>query len=306
MKRQISIRTKILTLVVGLNLLGAALVIVYLHQSFSGGLDVWAQESLDVGMSSWNEASRIAANEYGDFTVPANAQKYLDALKGISQADYGLLMDKSAVNQKVYTANLEAAGKPSNWEERDDFVLIANTDEALAEGMQLKTTAAADLPEIGKIVGIENGSCTGMCHKTIQKPGDFWKVKWSDDGNSRAHVVFPVTDKTGNQTGVVYSIEDVTPQAETAKSSIYRSMTVIGIMLLVLTLVIGGMLDVLIFRRINQMVASMENFSVRVAGGDFDAKYTPSGHNDEIGRFESFFERFLDLVTGTLRSLIEK
>ena len=45
---------------------------------------------------------------------------------------------------------------------------------------------------------------------------------------------------------------------------------------------------------------------MRVAGGDFYAKYTPSGINDEIGQFEKFFERFLDLMTATLRSLVDK
>jgi HAMP domain-containing protein len=50
----------------------------------------------------------------------------------------------------------------------------------------------------------------------------------------------------------------------------------------------------------------MEDLSMRVAGGDFCAKYTPDGSNDEIGKFEKFFERFLDLMTSTLRSLSEK
>jgi HAMP domain-containing protein len=185
-------------------------------------------------------------------------------------------------------------------------VMIAATDEALAEKMQLKTTTAQDVPEIGKIVGIENGSCTALCHKTMTQEGDFWKVAWSDDGNSRAHVVFPVTDKANKQVGVVYSIDNITPQAEDAKSIIYRTMIAIGLTLLIVTLVIGAMLDLWVFKRLNYMISSMEELSMRVAGGDFYAKYTPSGNNDEIGKFEKFFERFLDLMTATLRSLVDK
>lgn len=304
--KNVSIRTKILTGVVVLNLVGALLVIVYLHQSFSGGLDVWAQKSLDVGAASWSQVNNIASNEFGDLAVPANAQKYLEALKGISTADYGLMMDKNSVDQKAYSAALEAAGKPSNWDERENFVLTASTDEALAEKMQFKTTTAEDVPEIGKIVGIENGSCTGICHQNIQQPGDYWKVAWSADGNSRAHVVFPVTDKSGKQVGLVYSIEDITAQAENAKSVIYRTMIAIGLTLLIVTLVIGAMLDLWVFKRLNYMISSMEELSMRVAGGDFYAKYTPSDHQDEIGKFEKFFERFLDLMTATLRSLVDK
>jgi HAMP domain-containing protein len=304
--KNLSIRTKILTGVVLLNVVGAIFVIVYLHQSFSGGLDVWAQKSLDVGSASWAQVNGLAADEFGDPAVPANAQKYLESLKGISTADYGLMMDKGSMDQKAYTASLEASGKPSNWEDRENYVLVATTDEALSEKMQLKTTTAEDVPEIGKIVGIENGSCTPICHKTIQGEGDFWKVTWSDDGNSRAHVVFPVTDKAGKQVGVIYSIENVTPQAEKAKTTIYSTMIVIGLTLLVVTLVIGAMLDLWVFKRLNYMITSMEELSMRVAGGDFYAKYTPSGNNDEIGKFEKFFERFLDLMTATLRSLVDK
>jgi HAMP domain-containing protein len=304
--KNLSIRAKILTGVVLLNLLGALFIVVYLHQSLSGGLDVWAQESLDVGAASWSQINSTAGAQYGDITDPKSAVKYLAALKAISGADYGLMMDKGAVDQKAYVAKLEADGKPSNWDERDNYVMIASTDEAAAENMQLKSTTAEDVPEIGKIVGIENGSCTAVCHKSIQQEGDFWKVGWSDDGNSRAHVVFPVTDKAGKQVGVVYSIENVTPQAEDAKSVIYSTMIAILLTLLVVTLGIGAMLDLWVFKRLNYMITSMEELSMRVAGGDFYAKYTPSGNNDEIGKFEKFFERFLDLMTATLRSLVDK
>jgi HAMP domain-containing protein len=304
--KNMSIRTKILTGVVVLNVVGALFIIVFLHQSLSGGLDVWAQKSLSVGSASWAEVNTLAVDELGDFTVPANAQKYLEQLKAISGADYGLMLDKEALDQKQYEATLEAAGKPSNWDERDLYVVTATTDDALAEKMQLKTTSAADVPDIGKIVGIENGSCTAVCHKSIQEDGDFWKVTWSDDGNSRTHVVFPVTDKAGKQVGVVYSIENITPQAEEAKGVIYSTMIAIGLTLLIVTLVIGAMLDLWVFKRLNHMITSMEELSMRVAGGDFYAKYTPSGSNDEIGKFEKFFERFLDLMTATLRSLVDK
>ncbi len=304
--KNLSIRTKILTGVVVLNVIGAIFVIVYLHQSLSGGLDVWAQESLDVGSASWGQVNTLAADELGDINDPANAIKYLESLKAVSGADYGLMMDKGSVDQKAYEASLEAAGKPSNFDERELYVMTAVTDEALAEKMQLETTGAEDVPDIGKIVGIENGSCTAVCHKSIEQEGDFWKVRWSEDGNSRTHVVFPVTDTAGKQVGVVYSIDNITAQAEEAKGVIYSTMIVIGLTLLIVTLVIGAMLDLWVFKRLNYMINSMEELSMRVAGGDFYAKYTPSGNNDEIGKFEKFFERFLDLMTATLRSLVDK
>jgi hypothetical protein len=44
--------------------------------------------------------------------------------------------------------------------------------------------------------------------------------------------------------------------------------------------------------------------SVRVAGGDFDAQFVPDGTYDEIGEFEEFFARFMDLMSQTLKSLV--
>jgi hypothetical protein len=40
-----------------------------------------------------------------------------------------------------------------------------------------------------------------------------------------------------------------------------------------------------------------------VAGGDFDAHFEPDGTSDEIGTFEAFFARFMDLISATLKSL---
>ena len=44
-------------------------------------------------------------------------------------------------------------------------------------------------------------------------------------------------------------------------------------------------------------IATMEDLSMRVAGGDFDAKFIPDTANDEIGRFEQFFAKFLENQT---------
>ncbi len=303
--KTMSIRTKMLTGVVLLNLVGAILVIVYLHISFSGGLDVWAQQSLGVGKASWAEIHKIAGMQMGDPLEPKSAAAHVAALKAISGADYGLLLDKGVLNEQAWAKSRQAAGLPNNWDERDNYVLAASTNQRLSDSMQLKTTTADAVPAAGRVVGIENGSCTALCHRTVRGTGDFWKVSWSFDNHSRAHVVFPVVDK-GKAVGVVYSIQDVTSQAENAKSVIYRTMSAIGLTLVVVTLVIGAMLDLWVFKPLNHMISSMEELSMRVVGGDFYAKYKPSGNLDEIGQFERFFERFLDLMTATLRSLVDK
>ena len=301
--KNMSIRTRILAAVVVINLIGAVAIVVYLHQSLSGGLDVWAQESLTVGTSSWAELSQLGVVKSDSLADPKAALAYVEALKQISGANYGLMMDKLALNQDAYAKAVQANGLPNNWNERDNYVLVAATDKSLADKMQLNTVTADAVPKDGTVIGIENGSCTALCHQTLHGQGDFWKVSWSDDNQSRAHVVFPIADGAGKIVGVVYSIEDISSQAESAKTVIYQTMTAILATFLVATLLIGMLLDLWVFRRLNSMIEHMEDLSMRVAGGDFYAKFTPGGSNDEIGKFEQFFERFFELVTATLRSL---
>jgi HAMP domain-containing protein len=65
-------------------------------------------------------------------------------------------------------------------------------------------------------------------------------------------------------------------------------------------------METLVFRRLNKMIESIEDISVRVAGGDFDAHFVADGSMDEIGQFEQFFARFMDLISATLKSLINR
>lgn len=302
--RNMSIRFRILAGLVIVNVLGAIVVTVYLHQSVSGSLDVWAQKSVNVGSAAWTELADLGADEFGTIDAPGDAAKYVEALKSISGANYVALLDKETISEQDYIKQREAANLPNDWDERENYVLLAATDDAAAAAAQFQA-ASADVPDIGKIVGVENGACFGFCHNTFETKGDYWRVRFSQDGKSRAHSVFPITNKAGDPVGVIYSIEDITGQANDARNSVYRTLAVFALTLLVATLAIGGMMDVLIFRRLNQMITSMEEISVRVAGGDFEAHFMPDASNDEIGKFERFFAKFLDLVTMTLKSLIK-
>lgn len=301
--KNISIRTRILTGVVLINLLGALAVVVYLHQSYSGGLDVTAQQSATLGLASFEQLRDVGADELGAITATGMPGAYLDRMKKITGADYGLLLDKSGIDKKAYEEARAKANLANNWDERETYVLVATTDEALSEKMQLKAPSA-DVPEAGKIVGVENGACSQTCHGAVKGSGDYWAVSWSTDARSRTHAVFPITDSAGKPIGIIYSIEDISAAADAAKASMIRTLVVFGITLLVATLGIGGMMDVWVFRRLAGMITMMEDLSVRVAGGDFSVHFEPDGTSDEIGRFEQFFARFLDLVSATLKSVL--
>ncbi|MFA5844840.1 MAG: hypothetical protein WC971_08450 [Coriobacteriia bacterium] len=303
--KNVSIRTRILGGIVLVNLLGALVVMVYLHQSFSGGLDVASKKSMSVSLSVWNDVTSHTGKPIDFASLYKDGGSYLERMKQVTGSEYGLLLDKAATDAQSYEKLRSAANLPNDWDERENSVLSAVTDRGLADRMTIGVDSGS-IPEIGKMIGIENGACSKTCHAGVKGKGDFWGVSWSDDSRSRAHAVFPVADAAGKPLGLVYSIEDISAQADADKGSLYRTFFMIITTLLIATAVIGYMLDALVFKRLNHMIMSMEDLSIRVAGGDFGAHFETDGTTDEIGRFQQFFAKFLDLMSSTLDALLKK
>jgi len=300
--KNLSIRAKILTGVVLVNLLGILIVMVYLHQSYSGNIEVQAVKTVQIASNGWQQLSSAGGQKFD----PSNAKQIaatVDALKKTTGIDFGYLVPKDSVTAAQYAKARQTLGQPDNYDEGDSYAMLYNTNDSLTEKMQFKPTPDA-IPEMGKVVGVENGACSKTCHNTVKGTGDYWGVTWSTDSDSRVHAVFPVTDSTGKPVATIYAIEDVTPTANAARSSMIRTFIVIGITLVLCTLFIGMLIDLLIFRRLRRMTASMEDLSMRVVGGDFDAQFQPDGSNDEIGQFEQFFAKFMNVISSTLKSLL--
>jgi HAMP domain-containing protein len=297
-----SIRFKILTGVLLVNLLGAAVVMIYLHQSYSGGVATSATASLKQTTATWAAVTKLGANELGKVTDPKSAQAYVSQMKDITGGDFALLIDKQALDKAAYAKARQAAGLPDNFDEGTTYVQVAVTNDSLAKEAQFNPTPDS-VPEMGKLVGVKNGACSKLCHNTVKGQGDYWGVQWSDQpGVTSAHGVMPIT-VSNKPIGVLYSVQNFTEQADAARTSMVQTLTVIGITLIIATLAIGAMIDVWVFRRLKNMTVAIEDLSMRVAGGDFDAHFEPDGTTDEIGTFEAFFARFMDLISATLKSL---
>ncbi len=200
--RNLSIRTKFLALVVVVNLIGALTTSLYLHQSFSSGLQVTAKESVSLAKGAWEDITSHSgkAASFGEYAK--DAVPLTERMKQITGADYGLLLQKSAGDAKDYAAARSSRQLPDNWSEGDTYVLAASTDENLAEKMQIKASPDG-VSDAGKVVGIENGACSKTCHGSVKGEGDFWGVGWSTDGHSRAHSVIPVLDSAGKPIGLL-------------------------------------------------------------------------------------------------------
>lgn len=303
--KNLSIRTRLLATIVIVNLLGAVITMVYLHQSFSGGLATNSGEVTAVAGGAWEDITTNSGKKLSAEEMLADGASYVERMKKVTKADYGLLLSKDALDAKAYEKSRADQNLPNNWDERDTYVLAAATDAALGDKMQLKAEADT-IPEMGKFVGIENGACAKTCHGALKSQGDFWGVAWSTTSKSTAHSVLPVLDSAGKPIGVLYSIKDITAAADADKSSLVNTLLVIGASLILATLIIGGMLDALVLKRIKKVTRDMEDMTMRVAGGAFDAHFTPDGSTDEIGDFENVFSQFVDLVLASIRQFMDK
>lgn len=300
MMRNMSIRTRILAGVVVVNLLGAIAVVVYLHGAYGGNLDEHVLKSATSSQGAWEQL----AGETGidPIAQPEQVQRVLESMKAITGAEYGFLLDKETADADTFGSAREKLGLPSTWDEGDNYAMLYATDDTAAEKMIFEAPAG-DVAEAARVVGVENGECSESCHNSLTEEGDYWMVKWSTDGSSRGHAIFPVYNASGDTAGVVYMVEDVTEEAEGARKTVSETLIVVMITLVVATLLIGALVDLLMLRRLKAMTSSIEEISLRLAGGDFDASYEADGTTDEIGSFEEFFSDFIKLVSTTLKSL---
>ena len=298
-----SIRTKLLLGVVLVNLLGGVVTMVYLHQSYSGGVAADATRSLARENATWMAMQTYGVDELGSLTDPKGAAAYVSEMKKITGADYALLLDKSALDKATYATQRQTLGLPNNYDESTGrYVQVAITNSSWTKQFQFNP-AADSIPASGKLIGVKNGACSKLCHGSVTGQGDYWGVTWSKKpGITEADGVVPVSFGS-KRIGVLYSIQDFSVQADAARASIIRTIFVIGITLLGAAIAIGMMMDTWVFRRLTVMTAAIEDLSVRVAGGDFDAHFEPDGTDDEIGEFEKFFARFMDLISATLKAL---
>jgi methyl-accepting chemotaxis protein len=287
------------------NLLGTVATMVYLHQAYGSGVDSSANKAIAQSGATWETLMAANAGPKA-LTDSKAAAEFLGQIKAITGSDYALLIDKQAVDPAAYAEMREANGLPNNFDEGETYAMLATTNEDWVDEYAFKP-APNDVPEGGKIVGVENGACAETCHAGVTGTGDYWGVRWSDEeGLSEVHSVYPVANGEGKPVAVLYSISDVTDQATGARTSMVQTLLVIGATLLFATLTIGMLIDLLVFKRMNRMMLAIEDVSMRVAGGDFEARFEPDMTNDEIGRFEQFMANVLDLMTDTIKSLVSK
>lgn len=187
---------------------------------------------------------------------------FLNAIKGVSGDEYGLLLLKSRLDEKKWATQRTTAGHRNNWGDMPDQVLAQNTtdDDALVQYQG----RIADLPEDGQPLELV-----------------------SKGARTLARGVFPIRDVAGTIVGAVFVLHDVTALYDEMRLNQRQAvMGVVALMALLAALIIA-VFQVLVVRRINRMV----DVATRVVGGEFDLEVVPSAE-DEIGTFETLFEQF--------------
>lgn len=205
---------------------------------------------------------------------------FLGDIKQQTGDDVGLLLSKQSMDASGWAALAKQNGRENNWNDQKDFVLAGSTSDKLAAEI-VKTENLAGVGEDGRVFGVFSG----------------------ESGGSDTRGAFPIVDAAGAQIGLMYVQHDITAVVSEIATTRVRMMGAVVAMMVVVLGVVLLLMNGLIFTRLHHMISDMEGISTRVAGGDYDVSYTPTGANDEIGHFEQFYANFISLVGGALKQL---
>jgi HAMP domain-containing protein len=223
------------------------------------------------------EPWKVGGAVIGYLELGEEIEHFLGRMRAQTGDDYALLLLKARLDQGAWTA-FYAERRP--WGDDAEHV-VANdtlTDRRAIAGLNVAGLQADRLL------------------------GDF-----ELGGRTWARGIQPIRDAAGKLAGGLVVLHDVT----TIHASMVQTRNVLlGILLAValgLALVLVGLATVLVFARIERMTQSIEDVSARLVGGDYDVKAPGrSGPEDEIGRFEEFYGRFVQVVSELLRIQAKK
>jgi hypothetical protein len=206
---------------------------------------------------------------------------FLSRMKAQTGDDFALLVEKQHLDAREWAAT--RGGKRNNWDDRPGLVVVDSTfpDESVLDFAE----SAEAIPDEGRVLRpFEQGD--------------------------RAFIrgLVPVRDAAGRKVGGLVVLQDVTALRASTKSE--RD----GILILILFMAVGAsavlivLLDRLVFFRLDRMIGQTEDLSARLVGGDYEAGagLKASEARDEIGKFETFFARFVGVVGGQLKELSDR
>lgn len=230
--------------------------------------------ALRVGRPFWGADGKLI----GYVELGTEIDHFLAKMKRQTGNDFAMFIQKRLIDESEWA---RTRGKERNsWEDLPEVVVVnATTAEPLVD-----ESAVAPTDPTGRVLD------------EVER-----------NGSSFARGVFPVRDSSGNAVGGLVVRHDISALRADMQSGLLRALGLLGGLAFIASVLVYPVVDRLIFRRLRTMMASMEDLSVRLAGGDYSVGTSVRGsRNDEIGGFEKFFGDFLRLVGNTLRTLSDR
>jgi HAMP domain-containing protein len=202
---------------------------------------------------------------------------FLGRMKADTGDDFALVVEKRFLDEKAWAAARGA--RRNNWGDDPEVLTVeATSPEAPIRGQALDVR---DVPDGGRYLS---------------------PVEWG--GKLFVRGVAPVRDVDGHKVGGLFVLHDVTAVRDRARDDRNRDILTACLAALAVLAIILFLVEWLVFRRLRAMGRSMEDASLRVAGGDYDVAAAPAaGGRDEIGQLERFLGSFLTTIGTTLREL---
>jgi hypothetical protein len=230
--------------------------------------------ALRVGRPFWGADNKLI----GYIELGTEINHFLARMKAQTGNDYAMFIQKKLVDESEWA---RTRGKGRNtWNDWPTVVVVNNTtaDEMLDEA------------------SIAGAATDGKILDEVDRAGAYF-----------ARGVFPVRESSGKVVGGLVVRHEVTALHADMQAGLLRALGLLGALAILASVLVYPIVDRLIFRRLRSMMGTMEDMSVRLAGGDYKVAYVQkSPRKDEIGGFETFFGDFLRLVGNTLRTLSDR
>lgn len=206
---------------------------------------------------------------------------FLGRVKTVTGEELALAVKKEFLDERAWGAMSARTGRRNSWLDQQDFVVVNATTDA--PGLVAYAGDYARLPRDGALLD------------EIER-----------DGKVFERAVVPVKDAADRVVGGLFVLHDDSENHQRAERKRNLLVGLVTLAAVLLSVALIALLRALVLRRLARMMAKMEEASERLAGGDYEVGegFAP-GADDELGRFEEFFGRFLRVLSQVVRSAAE-
>ena len=201
--------------------------------------------------------------------------QFIHAMKRQTGDDYAVLLNKQFVDRQLWADSNAAWKRRDNWDDDSGSVVAdktTTTDSIIRFHGDL-----ASVPVEGKLL-------------ERLREGDSVYVRG----------IFPIRDAAGRNVGAMFVVRDVSTVYATMRHTQYVLVLLIVMSLTFGMLLVLTLLDNLVFRRLQQIIA----VATRVVGGDFESEIKVKSE-DEVGQCEQLFEQFRRVFVDLLSHMPE-